>query len=97
MEQMIKESLEELITYNPELNLKIKNALELINTFKHYECSRCGRVMIEGYCINLGEYIYCSDDCMTKDGFSIDDFIELQEEDSSTSYLIKKEVQLPLK
>lgn len=34
---------------------------------EHYRiCSECGKVMIEGYCIDNGAEYYCSDECLHK-------------------------------
>lgn len=29
-------------------------------------CSKCGRVIKKGYCVNNGEKYFCSDDCLSK-------------------------------
>ena len=29
-------------------------------------CSECGKLMRDGFCVNMGEAYYCSDDCLYK-------------------------------
>lgn len=29
-------------------------------------CSECGNIMCEGYCVNQGDYYYCSNECLHK-------------------------------
>jgi hypothetical protein len=48
-------------------------------------CSHCGRLMIEGYCIEGGQYHYCSDECLHKH-FTKEDYEELYDEGNGDSY-----------
>ena len=48
-------------------------------------CSECGKVMIEGYCIEGGQYYYCSDECLHKH-FTKEDYEELYDDGNGDSY-----------
>ena len=48
-------------------------------------CSECGRLMIEGYCIEGGQYYYCSEDCLHKN-FTEEDYLELHDDGNGDSY-----------
>lgn len=48
-------------------------------------CSVCGRLMIEGYCYNMGDAYYCSNDCLNKD-FTIEEWLTECEENEQSYY-----------
>ena len=53
---------------------------------EHYRiCSECGKVMVEGYCIDNGMDYYCSDECLHKH-MSQDEFDALYNDGRGDSY-----------
>lgn len=49
------------------------------------ECSECGCLMIEGYCIENGLHYYCSDKCLEKN-MTREEFLNLYDEGNGDSY-----------
>lgn len=43
-------------------------------------CGECGKLMLEGYCIDSGYAYYCSDECLHKNT-SEKEYLEMYEED----------------
>ena len=53
---------------------------------EHYRiCSECGKVMVEGYCIDNGAEYYCSEECLHKN-LTEEEFNELYDDGKGDSY-----------
>lgn len=48
-------------------------------------CTACGKGMVSGYCIEMGEAYYCSDACLEKE-MTREEFLELYNEGNGDSY-----------
>ncbi|MBD5640072.1 CDP-alcohol phosphatidyltransferase [Clostridium botulinum] len=48
-------------------------------------CSNCGRVMIEGYCIDGGMKYFCNDDCL-KSEMTLEEFNKLYRRGETDTY-----------
>ena len=46
-------------------------------------CSKCGKIMKEGYCIENGYEYYCSDECLESE-MTMEEYLELYELDNGT-------------
>lgn len=78
----IYEAMADYLVYNvcaPEIKVLGLNE-------EHYrECSECGRLMIEGYCIDDGADYYCSDECLHQH-MTQEEFEALYDEGRGNSY-----------
>jgi len=77
-----KDVLADYIIYNEAPNdVKVLGLDE-----EHYRiCSECGKVMVEGYCIDNGLDYYCSDECLHKN-MTQKEFDALYDEGRGNSY-----------
>lgn len=48
-------------------------------------CDACGRVMLEGYCIDDGDEYYCSDNCLHK-YYTTEEYLEMYDDGNGHSY-----------
>ena len=63
-------------------------AMDNINEFEDCvrQCTICGDLMLEGYCIEGGTAYYCSDKCMADDNMSKELFEELFDNGNGDTY-----------
>lgn len=78
-EYIDKDTLVESIINTEKWSI-VLNTLE-INDFRI--CSKCGSLMHQGFCYDMGKSYYCSEECLHKD-FTLDEWIyECEIEDQS--------------
>ena len=77
-----KDVLADYIIYN-----EVPNDVKVLGLDEeHYRiCSECGKVMVEGYCIDNGMDYYCSDECLHKN-MTQKEFDALYDEGRGNSY-----------
>ena len=77
------------------VNEREENNIEYKTTFMNMlndnndcvrQCSVCGNLMYEGYCIEGGVSYYCTDECMSEDGMTREEFEELYADGDGDSY-----------
>ena len=56
-----------------------------LNEERYRICSECGKVMVEGYCIDNGAEYYCSEECLHKN-LTEEEFNELYDDGKGDSY-----------
>ena len=48
-------------------------------------CDECGKLMVEGYCIEGGSEYYCSDECLYEN-YSKEEYEQLSEDEEGDTY-----------
>ena len=78
----LNDAMGDYLVYNEcDPNIKVLGLNE-----EHYrECDECGRLMIEGYCIDDGAEHYCSEECLCKN-MTMEEFDAMYDEGRGTSY-----------
>ena len=79
------ELLNKLLKGKPDFTIQVVDMMEQLG-YESRICTTCGEIMVEGYCIEGGDAYYCSDECMTKDGMTIEEFEELYNNGEGDSY-----------
>lgn len=85
-----KEEVERIVRSLEETDEVVEDFMNEVWEKPIRRCSECGKLMIEGYCIEDGFEYFCSDGCLYMN-YTKEEFMEMYDEGEGSTYYTKWE------